>query len=125
MKAPVPLLKKSVVFFAVLGLILQALERNGRLKHLRISNQGDVVPTPPVPGYTQNGVNFFLYLDGEEEMQLDYRNTKSLLSQASTKALDNHMFGEYNRRLFDNPKNKEVLSRPMEEIYKTGGDFTN
>jgi hypothetical protein len=117
--------KISAAFFAGLGLILQALERRGTLRHLRISNQGDMVPTPPVPGYTQNGVNFFLYLDEEQEMQLDYRNTKSLLSQTSTKALANHMFGEYNRRLFDNPKNKEILSRPMEEIYRTGGDFTN
>lgn len=125
MKAPLPLLTKSVPFFVVLGLILQALERKGRLKHLRISNEGDMVPTPPVPGYTQNGVNMFLYLDKENEMQLAYRNTKSLLSQASTKALANHMFGEYNRRLFDNSGNKEILRKQMGEIYETGEDFTN
>jgi hypothetical protein len=69
--------------------------------------------------------SILLYLDEEQGMQLDYRNATSLLSQASTKALANHIFGEYNRRLFDNPKNKEILSRPMEEIYRTGGDFTN
>jgi len=85
-----------------------------------------VVSTQPVPGYTQNGVNLFLYPHEEQqEMQLDYRNTKSLLSQVSTKALAIHKFGEYHKRLFDNPKNKEILSRSMEEIYRIGGDFTN
>lgn len=113
-----PLLNKNRL------LILQALERNGRLRHLRISNQGDMVPTQPVPGYTQNGVNLFLHLDEEQVMQLDYRNTKSILSQLTRKALANHKFGEYNRRLFDNPKNKEILSRSIEEIYRIGGDFT-
>lgn len=100
----------------------QALERKGILRHIRVSNDGDLVPTKPFPGYTQNGVNVHLYDDKKDV--LDYRNTKIMNPLLIPKALDNHMLPMYERRLEKKPKNKDILESTLEGLYKTAaGDF--
>lgn len=100
----------------------QGLEREGRLRHIRISNEGDVVPSKPYPGYTQNGVNLHLFSD--KKMEHDYRNTKNVITQFNFSMLDKHMFPEYTKRLAL-PDNKELLSKKISDLYEVAGDFTN
>mmetsp|Transcript_19643 Transcript_19643/g.29316 ORF Transcript_19643/g.29316 Transcript_19643/m.29316 type:complete len:352 (-) Transcript_19643:298-1353(-) len=112
----------------------QELEREGFLRHVRIANEGDVVPTnaiyPPfsiaIKGntkvYTQNGVN--LFLKPEEKLVVDYRNTKSMRSQTDLfNNLDNHKLTEYAARLKE-PANEAVYEQTLEELYQIAGDFT-
>lgn len=55
----------------------QKLERDGKLRHIRVSNQHDVVSSQP-PGYTQTGVNF--HVKAGEKMEVAYLNPKPVLS---------------------------------------------
>ena len=112
----------------------QSLEKEGFLRHIRISNQGDVVPTNnvfipfAVKGnsyeYTQNGVNLFLHPD--KKLEVIYRNTKTTLSQIQLNlmnTLKNHLVPEYKNRMALQD-NKEVFKQTVEEIYQEAGDFT-
>mmetsp|Transcript_14078 Transcript_14078/g.19774 ORF Transcript_14078/g.19774 Transcript_14078/m.19774 type:complete len:465 (+) Transcript_14078:86-1480(+) len=98
----------------------QDLESKGILRHIRVSNEGDVVPTQPVPGYTQNGVNLHFYAD--KPVDVDYRNSKVLrpwwlLDWFGTSVLDKHMFEEYERRK-DLAKNDAALQKSLNQIYE-------
>ena len=112
----------------------QELERKGFLRHVRIANEGDVVPTnaifPPfsiaIKGntkvYTQNGVN--LLLRSEEKLVGKYRNTKNMWSQFNpVTSLGNHMLKEYSVRLKE-PANQAVYEQTLEELYQIAGDFS-
>jgi len=112
----------------------QYLEKKGNLRHVRVANEGDVVPTnniiPPasfaIKGntklYTQNGVN--LHLHPDKEVEVDYRATKDCWSQTSLSSLDNHMVTEYYKRV-ELLANKKVYQQTVEELYNAAGDFTN
>jgi hypothetical protein len=100
----------------------QVLEREGRLRHLRISNEGDVMPSKPYPGYTQNGVNLHLFAD--KEMELDYRNTKNVLCQLNFSMLDKHKLSTYMERL-GLKANQKNLSKKISDLYEVARDFTN
>ena len=112
----------------------QVLEKQGFLRHIRISNEGDVVPTNNIMVpfsflftgdtslYTQNGVNLFLKNEGK--LETHYRNTLTMSSQFSLiSSLGCHMVDEYCRRV-EFPENKDVYQQTLEEIYKAAGDFT-
>eukprot|EP00592_Proboscia_alata_P007177 CAMPEP_0194357660 /NCGR_PEP_ID=MMETSP0174-20130528/5112_1 /TAXON_ID=216777 /ORGANISM="Proboscia alata, Strain PI-D3" /LENGTH=422 /DNA_ID=CAMNT_0039127775 /DNA_START=367 /DNA_END=1635 /DNA_ORIENTATION=- len=101
----------------------QALEKQGRLRHIRISNESDLIPTQPYPFYTQNGVN--LHLRKNRKMDHAYRNTKVVFSQLSFDPLPNHGLKEYEKRLFSIPENKSILEKSIAELYREAGDFTN
>ena len=115
----------------------QSLEKKGFLRHVRISNEGDVVPTSNIPfpislaikgdssNFTQNGVNLFLLPEGK--MVTSYRNTKTSYSQMQLNVkntLNNHLFPEYVKRV-NLHENKEVYKLTVEELYKEAGDFSN
>jgi hypothetical protein len=113
----------------------QVLEKEGFLRHIRISNELDVVPTynmfapfsyaftGDTSVYTQNGVNLFLRTEGKAETY--YRNTLQMGTQFSAiKSLGSHFIREYERRVAF-PENEEVYQKTVEEIYKIAGDFTN
>lgn len=112
----------------------QYLEKEGNLRHIRVSNKGDLIPTnnllPPVSTvfrgntrlYTQNGVNLFLH--PEKEMEVGYRATKNMASQIGFSPLTNHYHDEHRKRL-DLQANKKVIQQTVEELYKEAGDFTN
>ena len=112
----------------------QYLEKKGVLRHIRVSNEGDLVPTtnfiPPfsfgIKGdsslYTQNGVNLLFH--HEDEVKVEYRNTKSFASQLGFSPLTNHKVGEYYDRV-ELEVNKKVYEKTVEELYEEAGDFTN
>lgn len=112
----------------------QFYEKAGILRHIRISNEGDIVPTNNIFApfslalkgdstlYTQNGVN--LQLQKEGKIVTSYRNTKSMWSQFSSKSVGFHGLDEYDKRM-DLEVNKEVFQQTIEELYQTAGDFTN
>mmetsp|Transcript_13431 Transcript_13431/g.17657 ORF Transcript_13431/g.17657 Transcript_13431/m.17657 type:complete len:186 (-) Transcript_13431:95-652(-) len=99
----------------------QDLEKKGAIRQIRVSNEGDVVPTQPVPGYTQNGVNLHLY--PEKPVVLDYRNSKLLRPWwllnwfgSDPTVLDNHMFPEYRKRL-SLAENASILEKSVNDLY--------
>eukprot|EP00588_Corethron_pennatum_P011440 CAMPEP_0194272262 /NCGR_PEP_ID=MMETSP0169-20130528/5874_1 /TAXON_ID=218684 /ORGANISM="Corethron pennatum, Strain L29A3" /LENGTH=397 /DNA_ID=CAMNT_0039014877 /DNA_START=203 /DNA_END=1396 /DNA_ORIENTATION=+ len=100
----------------------QNCERSGRISLLRISNEGDVICTRPLPGYTQNGVNMHLMPNGER-MELQYRNTKDLLTQVCSDPATRHSFPDYEQKLFSSV-HSEILGRSYEEVMRIGGNFT-
>jgi hypothetical protein len=117
----------------------QSLEKRGILRHIRVANEGDVVPTNEIffpaslalkgntKEYTQNGVNLFL-LRHEEGLVIDYRNTKSCSSRFGPNPKKNahdHSVAEYKCRLNLDENNKKIFQQTVEEIYATAGDFTN
>lgn len=113
----------------------QYLEKHGFLRHIRIANEGDVVPTNniylpyrlAIAGdtslYVQNGVNFFFNVD--KEADIVYGNTKSMWSQMGlTTSLGYHGLSEYFRR-YKLPCNANVYDDTIEEMYKKATkDFT-
>ena len=89
----------------------QVLESKKDLLHVRISNQGDVIPvSPSFFGYTQTGVN--LHLHSDKDMEIGYRNLKDITSQLSLHPSKNHSLKTYctrlqrrnNRGILDNMK---------------------
>ncbi len=112
----------------------QYLEKKDFLRHIRVSNKGDLVPTnnivPPASFafkgntrlYTQNGVN--LFLDPEKEVEVDYRATKTMASQLGFSPLSTHQMSEYYKRV-ELEANKKVYGKTVEELYEAAGDFTN
>lgn len=94
-------------------------EREGVLRHIRVSNAGDVVPVAPVfLRYTQTGLHLFLEED-EKEMEVGHRNLKRLSKETMhlMKWGDNHSTEEYWKRLaFE--KNQVILERnTVEDLY--------
>ena len=54
----------------------QAMERLNRLRHVRVTNEFDVVPlSPPRTGYVQTGVNVHLLDDGGD-YEISYAGTE-------------------------------------------------
>lgn len=113
----------------------QALEKKGVLRHIRIANEGDVVPTNGiffplslgVKGdtyeYIQNGVNIFLHPD--KELVIEYGNTKSCASQfRGTGSLPIHGLTEYEKRLHL-PENEKFYQQNVEDIYEAACGFSN
>ena len=73
------------------------LERIGRLRHIRLSNEKDVIPfSPPFSGYTQTGINLHL-LDDDGKYSLAYSNKikKSFFSQMRPSSGKAHSLVEY------------------------------
>ncbi|KAL7533368.1 hypothetical protein ACHAXR_005183 [Thalassiosira sp. AJA248-18] len=101
----------------------EKLEKDNKLRHIRVSNHNDVVPFQ-VPGYRQTGVNF--HVKEGEEMEVKYLNPKTLITQLRLPAtLTSHSLqGEtnYYPRLYAKDEsgsylNGEVLDKSIEEIY--------
>ena len=104
----------------------QRLESNGYLRHVRVSNQGDLVPVNPSGfGYTQTGVN--LHVRDNKKMEVGYRNLKWSISQFGLRPLNNHSLNVHYRRLL-NDENKKILKKfeTFDDLYdEYAGDFTN
>lgn len=100
----------------------QSLEKEGRLRYIRISNHRDIVTSKPYPRYFQNGVNLHLFSDSK--MELRYGNTKNVFTQISFSPLTVHGLDEYEKRLFGIPENKEILDKKVSELYDVAGEFT-
>lgn len=67
-----------------------ALEQVGRLRHVRVTNELDVIPlSPPWSGYGQTGVNLHLQSDGSYELSFSQK-LKSWGSQLRPSSLAAH-----------------------------------
>jgi hypothetical protein len=105
----------------------QALEKQGLLRLIRVSNASDVIPTmnfyPPVSWicgtnashYSQNGVNLHYHSDGT--VDVGYLQTKTLWSQTSFKSPGCHSVNKYIKRVGDEGSH-EIYKRSIEEIYE-------
>lgn len=111
----------------------QYLEKQGIFRHVRIANEGDVVPTNNIPVplnyalagdsslYRQNGVELFLKAD--DVMEVEYNTTKACSGQLNLGLLNAHTLVEYDARM-GKPENKQIYNQTVEELYKIAGDFT-
>eukprot|EP00537_Pseudo-nitzschia_pungens_P014226 CAMPEP_0172397476 /NCGR_PEP_ID=MMETSP1061-20121228/30797_1 /TAXON_ID=37318 /ORGANISM="Pseudo-nitzschia pungens, Strain cf. pungens" /LENGTH=477 /DNA_ID=CAMNT_0013129669 /DNA_START=109 /DNA_END=1542 /DNA_ORIENTATION=+ len=127
------------------NLLYQELEKEGFLRHIRVSNNGDLVPGKvpstfsflPVPYvntrkadyFTSNGLNVHLHEDGQADVS--YRGTVSSFSQFYSynpmAALRAHGVGEYERRIKLAIKKYEgCFNKTLEVLYtEEAGDFTS
>lgn len=104
----------------------EELEKANKLRHIRISNENDIVACvgATLVNYGQTGVNFHVK---EEPMEIKYENPKSFFKQLNIfRVLAAHsLYGEgsYFSRLYKKDKdgkllNEEVLHMTIEEVYK-------
>eukprot|EP00536_Pseudo-nitzschia_multiseries_P005907 jgi/Psemu1/65320/estExt_Genemark1.C_1200063 len=123
----------------------QELEKLGFLRHIRVTNDGDLVPGKvpkslnwlPVPflnlrdadKFTANGLNILLFEDGSAEIK--YRGTIEAFSQLrgynASAALNAHKVDVYEKRLkLAADKYKDIFDKTFEVLYtEEAGDFTN
>ena len=109
----------------------ERLEQKGLVRHIRVSNEGDLVPVSfPGFGYTQTGLNLHV---SKEDMDVGYNVDTKFKSQAwyglkhITKGsnvvedfLNHHSPDEYYANLFETTSgfNKEILStKTVEDLY--------
>ena len=82
----------------------QTLEKAGRVRHLRVTNKGDVVPEVLFGfGYAQTGVN--VHVKESEPAMVGYNVKKNIISQIGLDAVEMHTPSKYEERLF-NSENK-------------------
>jgi len=110
------------------------LEEKGIYRHVRVANEGDVIPTNNIPRpfsyafwgdtslYRQVGVEMFLKKEGK--MELGYCTTKSMWPNFSTKSLMNHGLDEHLERM-RLKENEEVYEQTVEELYQNVAGFSN
>ncbi len=104
----------------------QSLEKQGCLRHIRVSNDGDkVCVVPHIPfGYKQTGVNIHLYPDKEAEV--DYDSTRSRLSAVQCTDKDAmHTLEVYYERLVGNYGNRRIMKYSVEEFYREYANARN
>lgn len=116
----------------------QRLEKRGLLRHVRVSNGGDMVPVSvPGFGYTQTGLN--LLVTEESAMQVSYRNVKTFLFTLSyawkhrtgwTKlpgdVAGHHTPEQYYTNLLNEQNDQILKMNSVEELYhEHAGSFTD
>ncbi len=114
------------------------LESEKILRHIRVSNETDVVPTFNIDApyrflitgdtslYTQNGMNLFLRPDGQKMVD-SYGNPKEFSSQfsllgAMTSLVAHSLVTHEERMHYD--ENEEVFDQTVEELYATHVKFS-
>jgi predicted lipase len=128
---------------SVFAKVFQKLEKQGLLRHIRVTNDKDVVPIVP-PFYKQTGINIHLYPeDALNEVDVSYnKKSPGLTSQLRLSSFDVHSIEGYNRNLFahmersDHPSAEEgknidhppaeedinIWNKTVKELYK---DYAN
>jgi len=95
----------------------QALEKAGRVRHLRVTNQGDAVPECfPSFGYAQTGVN--VHLKESETAMVGYNVKKNVVSQIGLDSMEMHRPATYEKRLFNSENKEQVLKKTVDELYQ-------
>lgn len=106
--------------------VSEILEKQGKLRHVRISNQGDAIPAapfrlvPPFPSYIQTGVNLHAR---KKEMEIGWPNVKSTVSQlwdGSVLLLNlskMHSLPAHEDRMLKNALNGGILVKTIAELY--------
>jgi hypothetical protein len=93
----------------------QELEKNGKLRHVRVSNEGDIVAVGPSFGYCQTGVN--LHVRKNKEIVAGYSADRSMFGQLNLRAMSMHSLDVYHERLFTN-ENSEDLCLDVAGLYE-------
>jgi len=107
----------------------QDLEKEGKLRHVRVSNQNDVVPGTPGLGYWQTGVNIHVQ---DAKAEVGYPNTKTILSQLSLSSIARHSLQgkkSYDERMYKEDGkgkmlNEDILALSVDELYKQYAGFS-
>jgi len=96
-------------------------EKEGKLRHLRVSNEGDVVACVPSVGYRQTGLN--LHGVPGRMIQVKYRNNKkSSLLQFGLSFVSKHSLNSYSERLFTD-ENADIVNKTTMELYDEYADM--
>ena len=93
----------------------QELEKAGKLRHIRVSNEGDVVTVAPSGGFHQTGLN--LHVAPGKKVAIEYCKDRSFWSQLNTNALGNHGLATYHKRLFIE-RNVTDIESSVEGLYE-------
>lgn len=93
----------------------QELEKDGKLRHLRVSNQGDLVTVAPSLGYRQTGLNF--HVRKNKPMKTGYSADRNIFGQVNLKAASMHSLDVYHERLFTE-ENSEDLGLDIAALYE-------
>ena len=105
------------------------VEWEGKLRHIRVSNNGDAVPLGvhtivPLAGYKQPGVNVHLHPD--KKADIAYNKVQGKFINPLT-AMDMHMLPSHRSRLMREEDgglvNKDILTKSIEEIYSEYADI--
>ena len=99
----------------------QDLEKKGKVRHIRISNQGDLVPVAPSVGYYQTGLN--LHVRDNKKMQVGYSKDRGIFGQFSPNSLDMHNLDYYHERLFID-ENSVDIRLSIDELYEKHADIS-
>jgi len=101
-------------------------EKDGKLRHIRVSNNGDAVPLivhtiAPRAGYKQPGVNVHLHPDKKADIAYNKVQKNFINPLRPFTALDMHMLPSHRSRLMREEDgglvNKDILTKSIEEIY--------
>ena len=95
------------------------LEKKGLVRHIRVSNEGDIICVSPQYGYHQAGLN--LHVNEGAPIEEGYAKDRSFLSQVNMGALGKHNLISYHKRLF-NSDNAGNLGLSVEELYAKYSD---
>ena len=93
----------------------QELEKDGKLRHVRVSNQGDLVAVAPSLGYCQTGVN--LHVREGKEMERGYSADRNIFGQVNLNPLKMHNLDVYHSRLFTDD-NSDDLGLDVAALYE-------
>lgn len=99
----------------------EKLEKSKTLRHIRVTNQNDVVPVSP-PFYQQTGVNIHLH-DGGHKADVSYGKSRFTLGQFRPSSGSAHSIVEHHDRLFTNDAkgdqiNVHFLNKSVKQLYK-------
>lgn len=95
------------------------LEKKGLVRHIRVSNEGDIICVSPQYGYHQTGLN--LHVNEGAPIIHGYAKDRSFLSQANLESMELHCIKTYHKRLFTSD-NAGDLGLSVEELYAKYSD---
>ena len=94
------------------------------MKHMRVSNSGDVVPVAPFGfGYSQTGVNICA-LPNKKTLVGYVDVTRNFFSQIRLNSIEKHDLSNYYQNIFTEKSssstlvNEDMLSKSVDELYK-------
>jgi hypothetical protein len=101
----------------------QALENAGRVRHLRVTNKGDVVPEFPFGfGYAQTGVN--VHVKENAPAMVGYNVEKNIVGQIGLDSIPGmHRLYTYEERLFSSENKEQLLKKTIDELYQDEGSI--
>ena len=104
------------------GKAFATFEKEGKLRHIRVSNEGDVIPVGLGPRFTQTGLN--LHVSQSQGVKVAYGINKTFWSQFTFGFFSKHMLGSYYKNIFKS-ENADIINMSIEELYAKYAVDTN